>query len=158
MTARAYPLPRPAEDLRFTFGLVRDLAKVLEAHGFPRVSGVDHVDLGQAVFRFVYSDPDDTNAAETARDGDQPRAARGHVQDHDGIHAAPPIGGGRTPRCGTPGRVALFAHAVTCPRCLAMPAEQDHDGTRVRTQRADMHLDLTDELLTALAIRPAVTS
>lgn len=55
MTAPAYPLPRPENDLRFTFGLQLDVADVLEKHGFPKVSGVDLVNLGQALFRFLYA-------------------------------------------------------------------------------------------------------
>lgn len=55
MTARAYPLPQAESDPRFTFGLQLDVADVLEKHGFPRVSGVDLVDLGQALFRFLYA-------------------------------------------------------------------------------------------------------
>ncbi|MDK1474933.1 hypothetical protein QNO07_16135 [Streptomyces sp. 549] len=55
---RAYPIrPLPDDDARFTFGLIRDVAEVLAAHGFPPVtSGLDHVDLQQALFRFLYSD------------------------------------------------------------------------------------------------------
>ena len=36
MTARVYPLPQPdGDDPRFNFGLMYDVGKVLEAHGFP---------------------------------------------------------------------------------------------------------------------------
>lgn len=59
MTARAYPLPRPNDDdPRFTVGLHLDVAKVLTDHGFPKLSGVDLVDLGQAIFHFVYASTD----------------------------------------------------------------------------------------------------
>lgn len=56
MSYRAYPIrPLPDEDPRFTFGLVRDVAEVLERHGYPPVvNGLDHVDLQQALFRFLY--------------------------------------------------------------------------------------------------------
>lgn len=56
MSERDYPIrPLPAEDRRFTFGLVRDVAVVLERHGYPRVvNAMDHVDLQQALFRFLY--------------------------------------------------------------------------------------------------------
>jgi len=57
MSARAYPIPHPesGEDPRFCFGLGYDIGKVLEAHGFPPVTGRDHVDLMMALFRFVYA-------------------------------------------------------------------------------------------------------
>lgn len=60
MTDRAYPLPRrPEGDPRFTFGLIRDVAKVLADHGYPPiVSGADHVDLQQALFGFIYARSD----------------------------------------------------------------------------------------------------
>ena len=52
---RAYPLPRPAEDPRFTFGLSLDVAKVLEKHGYPRITeGRDLLGLQQALFAFIY--------------------------------------------------------------------------------------------------------
>ncbi|MFJ9842040.1 hypothetical protein ACIRYZ_16490 [Kitasatospora sp. NPDC101155] len=51
-----YPLPAPDDDPRFTFGLVLDVAKALEAHGYPPVaSGPDLLNLRQALFRFLYS-------------------------------------------------------------------------------------------------------
>ncbi|MDK1477051.1 hypothetical protein QNO07_27270 [Streptomyces sp. 549] len=55
---RAYPIrPLPDDDRRFTFGLRLDVAEVLEAHGYPPlVTGIDHVDLQQSLFRFLYSD------------------------------------------------------------------------------------------------------
>lgn len=111
MTAPAYPLPRPAgNDPRFTFGLLLDVVKTIEAHGFPPVGNSgDLADLNLALYRFLYA----SDGRPAARDGDQPQAARGHVPDHDGI--------------------------------------------RMIAQRAEMHLDLTDESLTALAIRPAAT-
>jgi hypothetical protein len=54
---RTYPLPRPDDDSRFTFGLVLDVADVLTAHGYPPLSGGgdDHVQLQQALFRFLYA-------------------------------------------------------------------------------------------------------
>jgi hypothetical protein len=54
---RAYPLPRPGRepDPRFTNGLVFDVADVLAAHGYPKVTaGADLVELHQALFRFLY--------------------------------------------------------------------------------------------------------
>lgn len=52
-----YPLPRPVDDPRFTFGLVLDVARVLKAHGFPPlVAGPDLLRLQQALFTMIYSD------------------------------------------------------------------------------------------------------
>ncbi|RKE19991.1 hypothetical protein BX266_3325 [Streptomyces sp. TLI_171] len=51
-----YPLTVPGTDTRFSFGLVFDAAKVLEAHGYPPVTaGPDLVNLRQALFRFLYT-------------------------------------------------------------------------------------------------------
>ncbi|MET9956682.1 hypothetical protein ABZ135_34760 [Streptomyces sp. NPDC006339] len=57
MSERAFPTrPLPAKDPRFTFGLVRDVAEVLERHGYPPiVKGLDHRDLQQALFQFLYA-------------------------------------------------------------------------------------------------------
>jgi hypothetical protein len=55
---RAYPLPRPADDDRFTYGLLIDLADLLALHGYPRPrSGADLVGLQLALFGFLYDDP-----------------------------------------------------------------------------------------------------
>jgi hypothetical protein len=55
-----YPLPRTDDDRRFTFGLVYDVAKVLAEHGYPAVSsGGDFVRLQQALFGFIYEQPED---------------------------------------------------------------------------------------------------
>lgn len=43
----------PGEDPRFTFGLLLDVAHVLEAHGYPEHTSGDLVDLGQALYRYV---------------------------------------------------------------------------------------------------------
>jgi hypothetical protein len=57
VTGHAYPLPRPADDPKFTFGLIRDVGKVLAEHGYPPVgSGVDHVRLQQTLFGFLYEE------------------------------------------------------------------------------------------------------
>lgn len=56
MTDRLYPMPAPDDDPRFTFGLTYDVAKALEAHGYPAVeNGLDFVGLQQALFRFLYA-------------------------------------------------------------------------------------------------------
>ena len=53
---RAYPLPQPAEDPRFTFGLTLEVSRVLAAHGYPAVdTGDDFVALEQALFGFLYA-------------------------------------------------------------------------------------------------------
>lgn len=54
--AREYPItPAPDDDPRFTLGLAIDVAGVLEAHGYPKITaGLDYVDLQQALYRFLY--------------------------------------------------------------------------------------------------------
>ncbi|HMH76867.1 MAG TPA: hypothetical protein VK547_09605 [Candidatus Udaeobacter sp.] len=68
MTARTYPMPRPESggDPRFTFGLTHDVAKILVAAGYPRVDGVDFLDLQMALHRFLYCDA--TTAPVAVRD------------------------------------------------------------------------------------------
>lgn len=57
MSASAYPLPRTEEDSRFTFGMIREVAEVLVARGYPPLdSGADHVRLQQALFDFLYGE------------------------------------------------------------------------------------------------------
>lgn len=51
---RVYPLP-DEHDPRFTFGLVDDVATVLERHGYRRPSGWDLLDLRQALHAFLYA-------------------------------------------------------------------------------------------------------
>ena len=59
MSDRAYPLPRTENDPRFSYGLFFDVAKVLEEHGYPRVSGGgDWVGLQLALFNFIYAKAD----------------------------------------------------------------------------------------------------
>ncbi|WP_306317313.1 MULTISPECIES: hypothetical protein [unclassified Streptomyces] len=55
MNAREYPIrPLPGDDPRFTTGLVLDVASVLETQGYPKVTGIDWVDLRQALWGFLY--------------------------------------------------------------------------------------------------------
>lgn len=55
---RTYPLPRPIDDDRFTFGLAVDVAQVLVEHGYPPLhGGADLVELQQALFSFLYVQP-----------------------------------------------------------------------------------------------------
>lgn len=58
-SARLYPItPPPDDDPRFTLGLAIDVAGVLEAHGYPEITGGgDFVELQQALYRFLYRDP-----------------------------------------------------------------------------------------------------
>jgi hypothetical protein len=52
---RAYPLPCPADDPRFTRGLAFDVAQVLEKYGYPKVADVvDFRHLQEALFDFIY--------------------------------------------------------------------------------------------------------
>ncbi len=52
-----YPLRRPDEDPKLTFGLIREVAAVLADHGYPPIdNGADHVRLQQMLFGFLYSE------------------------------------------------------------------------------------------------------
>lgn len=54
---RVYPLPRPADDPRFNMGLMIDVARVLEEHGYPKITaGRDIVELQMALFGFIYEE------------------------------------------------------------------------------------------------------
>ncbi|NUR04313.1 MAG: hypothetical protein HOY79_49770 [Streptomyces sp.] len=57
---------------------------------------------------------------------DQPTPVETHYA-HGYAHAMTSEGV-ETPRCGARGGVALFGYSVTCPRCLALLAEQTGDG------------------------------
>ncbi|MEV5944492.1 hypothetical protein [Streptomyces sp. NPDC051994] len=56
MTDRLFPIsPRSDDDPRFTLGLALDVAEVMHQHGYPQItSGVDMVELQQALFGFLY--------------------------------------------------------------------------------------------------------
>lgn len=119
MSNRVYPLPCPesGEDPRYTFGLLRDIGKLLEAAGYPPVTaGGDIVELQLALFRFIY---DDAQATPIRTSAVQPAA------EPELIHAMMPDGA-EMPRCGAPFgcRIALFAFSVTCPECKALLAAQ----------------------------------
>ncbi len=59
---RLYPMPAPAQDSRFTYGLVFDAVKLLEQHGYPRpTNALDLVALRQALFGYLYALPADTS-------------------------------------------------------------------------------------------------
>ncbi|MEU7817042.1 hypothetical protein [Pseudonocardia sp. NPDC049154] len=52
-----YPVPEEGLDSRFTAGLLGDVARVLESHGYPKVTdGSDWVRLQQALYRFLYQE------------------------------------------------------------------------------------------------------
>jgi hypothetical protein len=54
-TQPAYPLPEPGSaDSRFTYGLLFDIADVLQRNGFPRPAGTDWADLMTALGGFLY--------------------------------------------------------------------------------------------------------
>jgi hypothetical protein len=51
----AYPLPQPGgADPRFTYGLIFDVAEVLQRNGFPCPAGTDWAHLMTALGRFLY--------------------------------------------------------------------------------------------------------
>jgi hypothetical protein len=50
----AYPLPAPAHDPRFTYGLVFDIADVLTRHGYPQPAGTDWAHLMLTLSRALY--------------------------------------------------------------------------------------------------------
>jgi hypothetical protein len=50
-----YPLPAPAStDPRFSYGLLFDIAEVLQRNGFPQPAGTDWAQLMTALGRFLY--------------------------------------------------------------------------------------------------------
>ncbi|MBF9129315.1 hypothetical protein I0C86_10075 [Plantactinospora sp. S1510] len=69
------PVPAPAEDSRFTFGLVMDVADVLAAHGYPAMTGdkydgqgPDLLGLQMALYRLIYTTTPATGAAGLTRE------------------------------------------------------------------------------------------
>ena len=50
-----YPLPAPADtDPRFSYGLLHDIANMLQRNGFPRPEGADWAQLMTALGGFLY--------------------------------------------------------------------------------------------------------
>lgn len=66
---RRYPMPAPENDPRFTFGLLNDTAEVLKRHGYPKLTGLDLVELRQVLFGFLdrSASPQPTNSADRTR-------------------------------------------------------------------------------------------
>jgi hypothetical protein len=55
--APAYPIPQPADDHRFCYGLGIDVGKVLAQHGYPPVrTGQDLGRIMTALFRLIYQE------------------------------------------------------------------------------------------------------
>jgi hypothetical protein len=91
-TERNYPLPAPESDPRFTFGLLYELAKTIEAHGYPPLTGRDVVELSVALLGVLYThdaptdpadaDPNDYAAIERGREIDAAVEASGHLPGH----------------------------------------------------------------------------
>jgi hypothetical protein len=54
---RTYPLAwtGDGDDPRFTIGLLYDVEKVLKDHGYPPLTGMDHLELQHALYRFLYA-------------------------------------------------------------------------------------------------------
>lgn len=101
---RAYPLPRPADDRdpRFTFGLIRDVAKVLAEHGYPPVdNGIDHVWLQQALFGFIYAPAAATGHSEAAKLVERTAIQWGNRPTSEWFCVGAEAGS--VPRCGQPG-------------------------------------------------------
>ncbi|WP_432047095.1 hypothetical protein [Streptomyces asiaticus] len=59
--APAYPVEPESgdDDSRFTNGLLFDVAKVIESHGYPKLaSGRDLLELRISLYRFLYENKD----------------------------------------------------------------------------------------------------
>ncbi|MEY9909746.1 hypothetical protein ABIA35_005989 [Catenulispora sp. MAP12-49] len=139
MTARAYPLPRPESDgdPRFSFGLMYDVGKVLEAHGFPPVrNGSDHVDLMTALFGFVYA----SEARPVPAEDDSPLT---FAEYRDAI----PYWRGRVKSAESAGDLAA---AERSRRCLKLLQERVKRA-EATAQRGEWHVDISDEALAELA-------
>lgn len=63
---RNYPLPAPESDPRFTFGLLYEVAKTIEAHGYPPLTGRDVTELSVALLGLLYT----RDNADSATDAD----------------------------------------------------------------------------------------
>lgn len=142
MSARAYPLPRPesGNDPRFSFGLMYDVGKVLESHGFPPVrNGSDLVDLMTALFGFVFTSEarpvppieDDSPLTFTEYRNAIPYWRR----RMEGAEAA-----GDTTR------------VERCRRCVEL-LQECVTRDEATAQRTELHMDVPDTELQGLALR-----
>ena len=62
----AYPLARPEgqNDPRFSYGLMFEVAALIEGRGYPKIdSASDLVRLQQALFHFIYGGADEVSDA-----------------------------------------------------------------------------------------------
>lgn len=140
MTARAYPLPHPesGSDPRFSFGLMYDVGKVLESHGFPPVrNGSDLVDLMTALFGFVFTSEarpvppvEDDSPLTFAEFRDAIPYWRRRVESAES--AGDPVAAERSRRC-----LKLLQERVLRAEATA--------------QRGEWHVDVSDEALAVLA-------
>lgn len=137
MSTRAYPLPRPeSDDPRFSFGLFFDIGKVLQEHGFPKPSGVDHVDLMMALHRFVYASEERPVPAE-----DTSPLRFGEYRDALAYQER------RAAEAQAAGDQAALAYRTRSVETLRRRVQRDE----ATAQRAELHLDLPDAALAALA-------
>jgi hypothetical protein len=139
MTARSYPLPRPEGDPRFTYGLHFEIGAVLEAHGYPKLSGTDFVDLGQALFRFLYA-AEEQSGVDVEDDSPLTFAEYRSALAHWEQRAA------EAQAAGDQAAIAYRTQGVETLRRYVTRAE-------AVAQRGELHLDLSDEALAALAAR-----
>lgn len=51
---KVYPIPLPGDDPRFTIGLLVEVARVIEAAGYPKLDPYDYPELSVALYRFIY--------------------------------------------------------------------------------------------------------
>lgn len=136
MSARNYPLPRPENDPRFNIGLHLEVARVLTEYGFPKPSGVDLVELGQSLFRFLYAD--EVQPVPPVED-DSPLT---FAEYRDAI----PHWRSRVESAESAGDLAA---ADRSRRCLKLLLERV-TRAEVVAQRGDWHPDLPDEQLAEL--------
>lgn len=139
MSARVYPLPRPesGDDPRFCFGLIHDVGKVLESHGFPPVrNGSDHVDLMTALFGFVFA----SEARPVPAEDDSPLT---FAEYRDAI----PYWRSRVESAESAGDPAAAERSRRCLELLQARVKR----AKATAQRGEWHVDVSDEALAVLA-------
>lgn len=155
MSARVYPLPRPdGDDPRFNFGLLHEVAKVITTAGYPPVTaGADLLDLQQVLYRFIYAADETPAATHRARRLDADVVVCAHCTQVEGARILWPC-------------LAYSAAEVAADFAAAPVQAEDQPTTSARghgqagdsaieAQRAELHLDLSDELLRDLALHAA---